>query len=285
MFEFLKKAKKDPKEELKKTLGSYELPSFPGVILEGLEKIRDPASSSNAIALTLSSDPGLTVKILAMVNSAAYGMQRKIKSLDQAIAILGVSTIESLVLGIAVTGVLPKRDTEGFNNDRFWKTSARRAVTARALSMKIHPAQASESFTAALLQDMAIPILSEKMGKTYSDLLLQWHNGAEDLTNLEQSVYAWDHAEVATWICSEWSLPENLALSINGHHGSRKDDEELYCLPTVLMVSNLKELDEQKGIDQLVSVAEEVHSIPSDDTIALVEKAFEDAEQLIRLFS
>ena len=61
MFKFLRLRKQDPKKELRRTLGEYELPSFSGILLTALERIRDPQSSSSSVAEALAGDPGVTI--------------------------------------------------------------------------------------------------------------------------------------------------------------------------------------------------------------------------------
>ena len=71
VFGFFKKTKVDPAEALKKLFGDYTLPSFSGTIMQILRTIREPDSSAADVATQLSLDPGLTVRLLRIANSAA----------------------------------------------------------------------------------------------------------------------------------------------------------------------------------------------------------------------
>lgn len=285
VFGFLLKKNKDPKFELLKTLGPYQLPSFPGVVMQTLERIRDPKATPSKVAEVMAADPGLSVKILRTVNSAAYSLANKVKSLDQAIALLGISQVESLVLSMAVGAALPRPTAPGFDATRFWRAAARRAATARALAARLHPARGAESFTAALLQDMAVPILAEKHPARYGPLLEHWHNSDEDLAALETKEFGWNHPEVATWICDEWKLPESLAAAIGGHHGVHSPGNEgLAAPPAVTLVSHVRELDDRNGVEALVEAAA-AHGLKRDDAAAIVDESFKNAEELAKLFA
>jgi|ETNmetMinimDraft_26_1059896.scaffolds.fasta_scaffold33177_2 HD-like signal output (HDOD) protein len=285
MFKFLARRKKDPKTELRNVLGEHDLPSFSGVVMQTLQRMRDPRSSPAAIAAVMAADPGLSVRVLKTVNTAAYSMRKKITSLDQAIGLLGLATVESLVLAVAVKDVLPAEPAPGFDSTRFWRTAARRAATAKALAARLHPAQAAESFTAALLQDMAVPVLTTgKLGK-YGSLLEHWHNSNDDLAVLEHAEFGWSHPEVATWMCDEWALPEALASSVGGHHGEVGEGTEgLISPPAVILVSHLREPEERIGSDRLVEAVNEQFGIGTDEVVELVEDSFEAAEELAALF-
>jgi HD-like signal output (HDOD) protein len=285
MFKFLARRKKDPKAELRNLLGDHDLPSFSGVVMQTLERMRDPRSSPASVAAVMAADPGLSVRVLKTVNTAAYSLRRKITSLDQAIGLLGLATVESLVLAVAVKDALPADPAQGFDSNRFWRAAARRAATAKALAARLHPAQAAESFTAALLQDMAVPVLAtEKLGK-YGSLLEHWHNSDDDLAVLEHAEFGWNHPEVATWMCDEWVLPEPLAASVGGHHGEVGEGTEgLVSPPAVILVSHLREPEQRTGSERLVEAVNEQFGIDTDEVVALVEESFVAADELAALF-
>lgn len=275
----------NPQRKLKKILGDYELPSFPGVITETLSRIRDPRSTAASISEALSTDPGLSVRVLSTVNSAANGLRRKIDSLDQAIALMGMANVESIVLSVAVRDSLPQQSLDGFDNNRFWRAAARRAVTAQALSARLHPALTSESFTASLLQDMAIPVLINGLTKTYGPLLTQWHDGDEDLAKLERAEFGWDHAEVGTWLCQKWDLPDRLMTAIGAHHTALTGGSDANaCPPAVALVAHIRETEDRLGEEKLIEDARVRFDIPADEGAELIKTSFKQAEGLARLF-
>jgi HD-like signal output (HDOD) protein len=285
VFGFLKKRKTDPREELRKVLGDHELPTFSGVVMQTLERLRDPKSPPSSIAEVLSADPGLSVRVLKTVNSAAYSMRRKVNSLDQAIALLGVATVESLVLSVAVGTSLPRDPVQGYDSRRFWRAAARRAAAARALAARLHPATAAESFTASLLQDMAVPVLATERTSSYGPLLEHWHNSVDDLAELEQSEFGWNHPQVATWMCAEWMLPENLAMSVGAHHGEiGEENSGLVCPPAVALVSQIRENEVRDGREQIIEKVWSDFGLGADVVVDLLETSFDDAEEIARLF-
>ena len=198
MFDFLKKKNVDPKAALQQTLGEYRLPSFPNVVMDVLEKMRDPDASAGDVADLLSGDPGLSVKVLNIVNSAAFARASTVENLKQAVALIGFSQLEQLVLSAAVSDALPSPAAGPFDAATFWQASARRGILARNVARKACPAKESECFTAGLLQDMAVPFLVQQHAGTYAAILTQWAEGDADLPELERSAHEWDHAEVAS---------------------------------------------------------------------------------------
>jgi len=281
MFSFFKN-KVNPKAKLKKTLKGYELPSFPAVVMQILQKMRSPYASASNIAQSLSLDPGLSVRLLGLANSAAFSPQNKVENLTQAIALVGLSQLESLVLGVGVAKGIPKKMCQWHDPAAFWLTSARRAMLAQELAQILCPAKESECFTAAFLQDMALPFLACHRGDDYEPIFKKWHLEGGDLAQLEREFLDWDHAEVATWICSEWGLPENIALAIKNHHNLALGDDNETPGP-VMLVSILREDDANDGVEEMIAQAQAVYHISPEKMQSIIEPSFEKAKELARL--
>ncbi len=281
MLNFFKR-KVDPKTELKKVLSDASLPSFPTAVMNALEKVRSADASSQEVAKAVSVDPGITAKLLGAVNSASYAMRHRIRSIDHAVSILGRNELESMLLSMGTRDVLPRNSVPGYDASRFWVTAARRATTARSLAERIAPRTCSESFTASLLQDMAVPLLAIRR-EDYGPVLEQWHRGSEDLAKLERETFDWDHAEVATWMCAEWKFPDELTDAIAAHHGTTDGDPA--GLAAVNLVAPLREVDEEIGIERLVETAHDSYGLSKDETKQLVEESFESAREISQLFS
>jgi HD-like signal output (HDOD) protein len=283
MFSFFKN-KTNPKKRLKKILGDYEIPSFPAVVMQILQKIRSPYSSASDIAQSLSADPGLSVKLLSIANSAAFSPQNKVENLTQAIALVGLSQLESLVLGVGVAKGIPRKACQYHDPKQFWLTSAKRAMLSFELAHILCPAKESECFTAAFLQDMALPFLACHRADDYDEVFKKWHLEGGNLAEIEREVLEWDHAQVATWICSEWGLPENIALAIKNHHNP-KTDQDKATLGPVRLVSLLNEDDDTSGLDELIAKAEDTYGISEEQMQSIIKSSFEKAKDLAKMIA
>lgn len=278
MLKFLKRKPAEPETLLEQALGDFTLPSFPQNVLEGLRALRDPDTNLSSIADQLSADPGVSSQLLRTANSPWCGLGRPVKNVHHAVGILGRSEVESLLLATAVRRSLPKRAVVGFQPIRFWLTAFQRATTARALAAQLHPATTSESFTAALLQDMALPFLAHAKGPTYGELVEQWRSGDGELTALEREAFGWDHSQIAEAICRTWSFPEQLQRAIGTHHDH---DAHAQGVPhAVVLVARLRESDDPGRLDDLITATRAASGLPEDQIRALVERAFAEAQEL-----
>ena len=241
------KRSKDPGARLRELVGDYELPSFSSTAVNILSLLRDENVRIDRIAEQLRADPGMHVKILRTVNSAAFGMLNRVTNLEHAVTLLGRSRIEALVLVVAVRGRTPV--SSALNTDHFWQISALRACLAAAIGTHLKPGTVGEAFTPAFLQDMAIPVLFETVGERYIDLYRSWNEQPEiKLHEIEHAELGYDHAMVGAVMAESWELPEAMIESIADHHieGGRSKEE-------IHAVSTLHDNSLDEGLTELQS--------------------------------
>lgn len=270
--------RKQSRKRLNELLKGFEPPSFQPGVMKLLKLLRDPSSELSEIADTLSWDPGLVVKVLRMVNSAAYGLQNKVYSVQHAVSILGRTKIEQLVLSIAVKDTIPKTSVAGFDSQRFWNSAFFRASLARKLAEQLHPAQQTTAFTAGLLQDMAIPLLAHSR-EDYPELLSEWHaNKDVRLYELEQKRFGWSHDEAGGLLAVEWELPEELAHVIHVHHSSEVTDAELP--PALRLVAIHRETETEHGLEALTEDARSLYGLEPEWIEASYHQCIDQAREL-----
>ncbi len=262
-------------------LGDAELPTFRGTVMATLKEIRDPDATADGIAETLQYDPKLVVHLLRLVNSASMGLRNPIERAGQAVSFLGRSRLESIVLSLAVSDVLPAYRGKGFDSRRFWTAAAQRATLAKLLARELCPTLEDECFTVGLLQDMAIPLLASAHPAQYGEVLDTWHAEPDlNLSEVEQSAFGWAHGEIGHLVGAHWELPETLARGIGAHHGP--PDE---ALPAAMhLVSFVRETAPEAGIEALIAEAESRYDLPADTTIEAVILACDRASELAELF-
>ena len=268
-------------EVIDEMLDGFELPSFPHVITEALGRLSDPDVSMAELAAVLELDPGMSVKLLRLANSAATGLRNPVESLRQVVTLLGRNQVESLLICTAARSSVPKSKSAIFNPPRFWRAAASRAVIATRISAVVEPTRKSETFTAALLQDMALPVLVDNVDG-YEMLLARWYDGAvSDLARAETETFGWDHASVSARMGSHWQFPEPLLEAIGGHHDEGVPDVML----GVRLVSSWCEIDEEANRTAFLGRATKMPQLEDVDCEALLDDAMERVGDVAALFS
>ena len=278
MLKVLQKLKSSPAQKVRELLGAgYELPSFPAAAMNILGLLRDAESSIKEITAQLQIDPGIHVRVLSTVNSAAFGLSTKVSNVQHAATLLGRSRLEALVLSVAVKESLPAPDRKEFDSQQFWKSAARRASLARVLAKHLHPATQTEAFTAGLLQDMAVPILATRKNKLHFPIYDRWKSDpCVKLHELEARQLGFDHAMLGGVMAKEWHLPEYLITAIAGHHDRNSDNQPE---PAIILVSYLRDSSVDDGTDAIVKACHDSYGIGNDAALDLIKHALDDAEE------
>ena len=134
------------------------LPSVPRVYTQ-LTRATESASTGAAdIARIIETDPGMSVKVLQLANSAFFGLTRRITSIRGAVIVLGLEVLKALVLSSHVISSIgaPSRD---FSLDRFQASSLRVARIVR----RFLPDRADDAFAAGLLHDIGRMIIGLRL--------------------------------------------------------------------------------------------------------------------------
>jgi len=211
--------------ELPKALAEAQLPALPQSAIRLLELSQDPANGATAFAAPIESDPGLAGQVLRFVNSSYFGFTREISSVRLAISLVGIRTIKNFALWNAVFSLMPNPRCGPFDLRMLWQDSLRRALFARAAAKVLGLKETEEAFSAALLQDMAVPVLAKQLPDHYAKLLAARDHGRLRLSALEQRAFGWTHAQAAALMARRWNLPEAFALLVEGHVAVGDDGE------------------------------------------------------------
>ena len=278
MLKLFKRKKKDPAELIRELFKDAEVPSFPGAIMEVLSVLRDPASSVNDLIEKVERDPGLSIKLLRTVNSAAFGLSTRVNHVGHAVSLLGRSRLETIVLSIAVKTSLPEEKGTAFDYKQFWYTAAKRACLARQLAKRLHPSTEFKSFTEGLLMDMGVLLLHMNKKKEYTEIYEQWQRSNSDLSDLEYEAFGFDHTEVGAIIAKEWQLPEHLIHAIQYHHASEDDMSQTIELPPAIQLTSfLKDSQTDDGHILLIKEGLNRFDLSDDELGEYMKYAFEAA--------
>lgn len=217
--------------DLEEVLANAQLPALPQSAIKLLELSKDPANGPADYAKPIEADAGLMSQVLRFVNSSYFGFSREIACVQQAITLVGVRTVKNFALWNAVFSVVPNPKFGPFDLKNLWQDSLRRAVFARLLGRRLKLHNSEDLFAAALLQDIAIPMLLKSLPEQYEQLIRRRTEDKIRLSSLERELFGWDHAEAAAALVRSWHLPEEFAVLIERHPSL---EELLACTPSKL---------------------------------------------------
>ncbi len=207
-----------------------------------MKTVADKDHSIHDIIEIVKYDPSLTVKILQIVNSAAYGLGSEITSVERAIPQLGDKMVFGLAMEECAASVY-RDGLEGYEGESggLWRHSLLAALTARELAkFSINNVSPEEAYTAGLMHDLGKGILSQYMKGSAPDLLAAVENdNMRDYREAEQFYYGTDHCDVGGYIAKHWKLPDALCEVIRWHHQPDKSCDRYKPLVYVVHLGDI----------------------------------------------
>jgi putative nucleotidyltransferase with HDIG domain len=230
-----------------------DIPSLPDVVTRILAVIGKPTTPASEIARLISYDPGLTSKVLRMVNSAAYGFQRQISSIQHGIMILGFNNVRGLVLSASIFKLFEGHTHPGgLNHTEFWEHSLGTAIAARILAKELRVPDADDIFSAAMLHDIGKVVLDVYFQEDYHKVLdearrknLPFHGAA--FYHLEQQMLGITHTSIGSFLATKWKLPVTFNEVIQFHHEPEKAENCPRLVYVVALANEMAIIFNQQG--------------------------------------
>ncbi len=199
-----------------------DIPSLPEVVTKVVKLVQDPNSSASQLGKVISHDPGLTAKVLKLVNSAYYGFPKQVSSIQHAIMILGFATIRGLVLSSSVVKIFTPKSTGLISLDykKFWKHSLLSAIAAKVAGEYTGRQVEDDIFSAAIMHDIGKIILEQYDHENYIKALRQAPDPLDykRVLNSEKQNCEVTHGEIGSIVAKSWNLPQSITDVILHHH-------------------------------------------------------------------
>jgi HD-like signal output (HDOD) protein len=154
-------------------------------------------------------------------------MRERVASISHAIVVLGLNTLNNLMIGLSVVKLFKNSKFLGFDPEKFWEHSFGTALIAKALVKDSRPGDGETFFIAGLMHDMGRLVLDQHLHVEFSQSLVLARKDGKPLYECEKAVLGFDHADTGAWLARKWGLPEPLLAGIGYHHDGRALPEEL----------------------------------------------------------
>jgi HD-like signal output (HDOD) protein/CheY-like chemotaxis protein len=208
-------------ESLRRFISELDrLPSDPAVFDELSLKLLDPQLSPEFVTSLIGQDPGMTVKILKIVNSAFFGFYGEISDVGRAISCLGLDTIKSLLFSTNAFSPCASADGARARLDDLWKHSLATARGSKAIAIaeKCGREVVDASFTAGLLHDLGKFVLVSHSGAQYSETVQTANEQKSELREVEARIFGASHDDAGAYLATLWGLPRPVTEAIAFHH-------------------------------------------------------------------
>lgn len=198
--------------------GNVQLASPPELFLKINQVLDDPTKTMLDASRLIEHDPGLSARLLRIVNSAFYGLPSKITSITQAISIIGIKELKDLVLATLVVDKFSSLPNALMTMRQFWIQSVRCALIARGLTAR-HPQgrRLNATFICGLLHEMGRLVVYHRLPELARAALLRAKSGSIPEHEAERDILGFDHYQVGAELARRWRLPEVIVSTIEHH--------------------------------------------------------------------
>lgn len=225
-----------------------EIPSLPDNIKEIRLLCKNPESTIKDISNAISRDPGLTASIIKLSNSAGYVTMNRVETIDEAVKVIGIRGINTLLVA---TGVQKVVETRYKKFEAIWNDSYKRAFYAQQVMKKKHKdsRQGDQVYLAALLADIGRIVMLSLQSDLFDKLKkIAGYKGLEDSSLLEEITLGISHSSLGAMICKKWNFNESLTKTIELHNRPHRAPEDLKILIyTVYLADLFVDIDNKKS--------------------------------------
>ena len=190
--------------ETEERVRALKFPVFPEALSAILRETKADDPNNHVIERYVIRDPGLAGSMLATVNSAAFGLLRPATSIQEALLLLGLRTVASLVTGLLLKRAFASVKSPGMQ--RYWDEAPRDAAVAMYLARKAQRIREDEAYTYGLFYRAGMPVLRLTHADYEPIIAGDSPLVGNELLAAEREHFGIDHIDVGAQLAKKWAL-------------------------------------------------------------------------------
>lgn len=215
------------------------LPALPNVVNEIMEQMENEDVVPMDFTEIISKDPIITGKTLKLANSAFYGYSRSIDTISQAVVILGLDTLRSLVIAVSAHNLFKStKSSLQLDLEKLWQHSLFTAICAKSIVRKLGFNNPEKYFIAGLLHDVGKILMLNYINKYYEKIEDTANKGKYPFYLAEKKVLGYNHQEIGEKLVFFWKLPQLIIDVVGFHHQPEKIETKNNLAVAVISVAN-----------------------------------------------
>ncbi len=229
-------------DALREAVGNLPvLPSLPTVYSQLMDAVQSDDFTLEQVGEIIEQDMAMTVKILQLVNSAAFGLGRQVNSPSQAASMLGLETIKSLTLTAGIFQQYDGHQAGDFSLDALMSHSINVAECARRIGRaeNLDTDTINEIYTAGMLHDIGKLILATSDPDGYRQVIREMAEDRTPAWQVERRVFGADHSAVGGYLLNLWGLPQSTIEVVALHHTPDLAKESRFSMLSAVWAANL----------------------------------------------
>lgn len=189
------------------------LPAVPKIVQELIQSFQNDDIDIDSVINKLTKDQALTAKVLRLANSVRYGGNRKVASAHDAVVMLGMDALRTLVLASGITGAFKYPAT--FDRKQFWQQCFAVAEVAKWLA-PFAKQQRETAFTCGMLHNIGT-ILVVITAPQAAEKFLQEAGAVREKCEID--AMGFPTSDISAELANRWQFPTSIvqALRFQNH--------------------------------------------------------------------
>ncbi len=267
-----------------------DLPTISTVAMQINDEIKKESLTSKSLAALINQDPSLTSKILKLANSAYYGLMKQVTTMDRAVTVLGLDTVQSMALTVSVYKVFTSGTAE-FDFPGLWLHSLGCGVAAKNLMLAGSPQLAEQAFVCGIIHDVGKIAIADNLATEMAAMIELISSKGSSQEEAEAEIFGFSHQKIGGRMATTWNFPDNYVFAVKSHHNAfplkEQDDPDATMLGEAVLVANkiAKSLAFGRSTDpekeQVTARELEVFGISAANLAKIVQQIKDDFTKLL----
>ena len=281
----LKPIEIDPKTFLRE---HCSLPALPEAVMRIQGMMQDEETDSAMIAEVISGDPALVAQVLSVVNSAYYSLPKTTSNVKYAVAYLGFSVIQRIVISVGVVNAMGIKEKNELNN--YWYHSFSTALTTKYLAKRFWSYLDPEGlWTASILHDIGKLVYIKFFPEHYKELKRYCEQNGCLFSEAEEHYKLPTSSYLGSLLCHHWRLPIEVEDAC-GYHNLSHISKQGSDFQTIIVLGNLLATLSEGGLNEscknrIKEVAENILELSPNKFISMMADVYDlklEAEKFMR---
>ena len=188
----------------------HKIPQVPEVVRILISQLNDPNVNLNDIASNVEKEQLIALKVLRLVNSASFGLPKKIASIEEAVVMLGMVKLRTLVIASGIVSSVS--DINNFDIKQFWLDSFCTANYAKWLANEAK-CDGDIAFTTGLISGLGSVLIHMGLAKESADIEKKIQDG-HARPYIEKMRLGFTGQDVCAELCRIWKFSDDLILPV-----------------------------------------------------------------------
>ncbi len=195
--------------------GEINLPVMPNIVQRVDEIVKTPESTALELAEVIEQEPTISLRLIAISNSALYGAEKRIEKIKDAVYRIGTKETQDIVTAIASRSLYQSGNKEiSAKLEQLWQHSLATAYAARAIAQLLELPGADKYFLTGLVHDIGKTLLLQALTE-----VLKKQQRQLDLDEIMLNIQT-IHADFGARLLQHWEFADDLVQLVRGHEAA-----------------------------------------------------------------